>query len=98
MAPSFPRFGVLKTSVTGSPLGMVFLDSAIAYGLCAWSSLLMGRQGREVRMYQKSRSTNYALVPQDPRDIIKGTAIACLAVAIILGVPQIISYFMQAWS
>lgn len=77
---------------------MVFLDSAIAYGLCAWSSLLMGRQGREVRMYQKTRSTSARLMPQDPREIIHCMVVACLATAIILGVPQIISYFMQAWS
>ncbi|MBO7673942.1 MAG: hypothetical protein J6S63_02890 [Atopobiaceae bacterium] len=48
-------------------------------------------------MHQQRRSTNYSLVPQEPRDIIKATAVACLAVAVILGVPQIISYLMQTW-
>ncbi len=49
-------------------------------------------------MHQQNRSTNYSLVPQEPRDIIKATAVACLLTAFIVIVPQLISMAMQAWS
>lgn len=58
----------------------------------------MGRQEREVRMYQKSRSTSTRLMPQDPREIIHCMVVACLVTAAIIGIPQLISMAMQAWS
>ena len=49
-------------------------------------------------MYQKSRSTSTRLMPQDPREIIQCAVIACLVTAAIIGIPQLISMAMQAWS
>lgn len=77
-------------------MGMVIFSHS--YGLCAWSSLSTGRQGREVRMYQKTRGTSTRLMPQDPREIIQCMVVACLVAAAIVGIPQLISMAMQAWS
>ena len=37
-------------------------------------------------------------MPQDPREIIQCMVAACLVTAAIIGIPQIISMAMQAWS
>ena len=49
-------------------------------------------------MYQTKRSTSTRLMPQDPREIIQCMVVACLVTAAIIGIPQIISMAMQAWS
>lgn len=37
-------------------------------------------------------------MPQDPKEIIKATAASCLVAAAIIGIPQLISMAMRAWS
>ena len=37
-------------------------------------------------------------MPQDPREIIQCMVVACLAAAAIIGIPQLISMAMRAWS
>jgi len=49
-------------------------------------------------MYKKTRGTSTRLMPQDPREIIQCAVIACLVAAAIIGIPQLISMAMQAWS
>lgn len=37
-------------------------------------------------------------MPQDPREIIQCMVVACLVAAAIIGIPQLISMAMRAWS
>jgi len=90
-SPSCPEH-VNTWTVTAEPKGRVPLSPLIkAVRDCPhpW-----GGKEREVQVTHKKRGTSYSLIPANPWEIIADALIACLIVALMLGIPRLIGHWL----